>query len=317
MGYEFKQGVREAVGLLIGLIGPSGSGKTMSAMRLATGIVGPGNKFAIIDTESRRALHYADQFQFDHCELSAPFRPTVYAEAIKAADAAGYKAIVVDSCSHEWAGENGILDWHEEELQRMAGDDWKKREACKMAAWIKPKMSHKQMVQRLLQSKAHLILCFRAEEKIKMEKDATGKIQIIPQGWQPVCSKEMPYELTVSFLLHSDKPGIGQPIKLQEQHKSIFPTGKLLDESSGKAVAEWARGGVSPDPPLSTDTEKAEEVKAATQGQLKTIHMLMGKKGITDRERILEDLGGYCGRVIHSSKELTFEEAHGFIQANL
>ena len=32
----------------------------------------------------------------------------------------------------------------------MAGDDWKKREACKMAAWIKPKMAHKQMVQRLL-----------------------------------------------------------------------------------------------------------------------------------------------------------------------
>ena len=25
----------------------------------------------------------------------------------------------------------------EEELTRMAGDDWKKRESCKMASWIK------------------------------------------------------------------------------------------------------------------------------------------------------------------------------------
>ena len=302
MTYEFKKATREEVGLLIGLIGPSGSGKTFSAMRIAAGIVGEGNRFAVIDTENRRALHYADKFQFDHLELHPPFRPDTYAEAIKVADAAGYKAIVVDSCSHEWAGEGGILDWQEEELTRMAGNDYQKRDACKMAAWIKPKMSHKQMIQRLLQSKAYLILCFRAEEKIKMQKDEKGKMQIIPQGWQPVCSKEMPYELTVSFLLHSDKPGIGQPIKLQEQHKAIFPTGKLLDESAGKAVAEWAKGGISP--------------KLATSDQVKTIQIKMRERGIVERDAILADLTGFCGRQIKSSKELTFDEANDWIKAN-
>ena len=242
--YVFKQAKKEAVGLLIGLVGASGSGKTYSAMRLASGIVGKGNRFAVIDTEARRALHYADMFEFDHCELGSPFRPDNYANAIQAADKAGYKAIVVDSVSHEWAGEGGILDWQEEELTRMAGDDYRKRESCKMAAWIKPKMSHKQMVQRLLQVNSHLILCFRAEEKTKMEKDANGKMQIIPIGWQPVCSKELPYELTVSFLLTADKPGIPQPIKLQEQHKVMFPSGKLLCEESGVLVTEWAAGSV-------------------------------------------------------------------------
>lgn len=245
--YCFRPATRGAVGLLIGLIGPSGSGKTYSAMRLAAGIVGKEGRFAVIDTEARRALHYADTFAFDHCELNAPFRSAHYADAIQAADKAGYKAIVVDSCSHEWAGEGGVLDFQEEELTRMAGDDYKKREACKMAAWIKPKMQHKQMVQRLLQTKAHLIMCFRAEEKTKIEKvmkDGKEKTQIVPIGFQPVCSKELPYELTVSFLLSTDHPGIGLPIKLQEQHKIIFPTGKLIDESSGKAVSEWAAGGV-------------------------------------------------------------------------
>ena len=240
--YEFKEAKKEAVGLLIGLVGASGSGKTYSAMRLATGIVGKGNRFAVIDTESRRALHYADMFKFDHLELPAPFRPDSYANAIREADKAGYKAIVVDSCSHEWAGEGGILDWQEEELQRMAGDNYQKREACKMAAWIKPKMSHKQMVQKLLQVRSHLILCFRAEEKVKMEK-VDGKMQIVPIGWQPICSKEMPYELTISFLLTSDNPGIGKPIKLQEQHKVIFPSGQLISEKSGELASKWAAGG--------------------------------------------------------------------------
>jgi hypothetical protein len=213
-------------------------------MRLASGIVGKDNRFAVIDTESRRALHYADMFAFDYAELHPPFRPSAYAEAIQAADKAGYKAIVVDSMSHEWAGESGILDWQEEELQRMAGDDWKKREACKMASWIKPKMGHKQMVQRLLQVKGNLILCFRAEEKVKMEKDQNGKTVIVPQGWQPICSKELPYELTASFLLTPEKAGYPQPLKLQAQHKDLFPLDKQINEAAGEGVAKWAAGGV-------------------------------------------------------------------------
>ncbi len=241
MSFTFRPGVREQVTLLIGLIGCSGAGKTYTAMRLAKGICGD-KPFAVIDTEAGRAKHYADLFRFDHGDLKPPFRPEAYAEAIKSADEAGYKAIIVDSCSHEWSGEGGILDWQEEELTRMAGEDYHKREACKMAAWIKPKLGHKQMIQRLLQVRANLILCFRAEEKIEMKKDANGKMMIIPKGFQPVCSKEMPYELAVSFLLTPDKPGIPQPIKLQEQHKSLFPLDRQINEESGKRISEWALG---------------------------------------------------------------------------
>src|ERR1700677_907425 len=127
MPFEFKRAAREEVGLIIGLAGGTGSGKTFTAMTLAKGIAGT-KPFALIDTEAGRAKHYADRFLFDHGDLKPPFRPERYAEAILAADAAHYPVIVVDSCSHEWAGEGGILDWQEEELDRMAGDDWKKRE---------------------------------------------------------------------------------------------------------------------------------------------------------------------------------------------
>jgi len=251
MGFTFRPGVRENVGLLIGLVGSSGSGKTFSAMRLASGISG-GKPFAVIDTEARRALHYADRFKFDHGELRAPFRPDAYAEAIKAADAAGYPVIVVDNMSHEHYGEGGLLEWHDEQLDefvkramsRSQGQaEWQLREVHGQRAWIEPKMSHKRMVQRLLQVRAHLILCFRAEEKTKIAKDKRGKTQITNAGWQPITEKNLPYELTCSLLMTDEKPGHPTPMKLQEQHKHLFPSSEAISEESGRLIAEWASGG--------------------------------------------------------------------------
>lgn len=256
--FTFRPAVRENVGLLIGLAGGTGSGKTKSAFRLASGIAGD-KPFAVIDTEARRALHYASEHKFDHGELRAPFSPDAYAQAIKAADEAGYPVIVVDSASHEHAGDGGLLDMHETELERMAGDNWQKREACKMAAWIKPKTQHKAMVNKLLQVRAHLILCFRAEEKIEMQR-IDGKMQMVPKktrtgkdGWVPICEKNLPFEMTASFLLTSDRPGIPQPIKLEAQHRHLFPEGKEIDEASGRALAAWAAGGKAA-PVLSSST---------------------------------------------------------------
>ncbi len=243
--FTFRPAKRENVSLLIGLAGGTGSGKTYSAMRLATGLAG-GKPFAVIDTEARRALHYADRFNFDHGELHAPFRPAAYADAIEAAAAAGYGVILVDSFSHEHAGDGGLLDWHEEEYARLGG-----RDAVKMTAWIKPKMAHKAMVSRLLQVDAHLILCFRAEEKLDIVRNPeTGKTEIVPKksltgldGWVPIAEKTLPYELTLSFLLTADQPGIPKPIKLQEQHRPFFALDKPVSEETGIALAAWAAGG--------------------------------------------------------------------------
>lgn len=266
MAFTFRPAKREAVGLLIGLAGASGSGKTYSALRLAKGLAN-GKPFCLIDTEAGRAKHYADRFAFDHGDLHAPFSPAAYAEAIGAADEAGYPVIVVDSASHEHAGEGGILDMQEAELHRMAGDDWKKREAVKMASWVKPKMEHKRMVQKLLQVRAHLILCFRAEAKIEMVKGEGGRMVVQPKqtltsldGWIPICEKSLPFELTASFLLLPDAPGIPRAIKLQEQHREFFPAGKPITEAAGASLGAWAAGGVAvaPKPAASASTGTPE-----------------------------------------------------------
>ena len=245
---KFTRGKRESVGLWINLIGGTGSGKSFSAMRLASGIAGD-KPFAVIDTENRRALHYADQFVFDHAELRAPFTPDAYAEAIIEADRAGYPVIVVDSGTHVWAGDGGVLDMQEAEFERMGG-----RESAKMASWIKPKMAHKHMVSKMLQIKAHLILCLRAEQKIEMVKK-DGKMVVQPKqsltgldGWLPVCDKNLPFEATCSFLLLADRPGLPHPIKLQEQHKAIFPLDTPITEQSGRRLSAWASGATKAAP---------------------------------------------------------------------
>lgn len=242
MSFIFKPAVREQTSLIIVFSGPSGGGKTKSALRLATGLAN-GGKIAFIDTENGRGLHYADQFKYDYCELSEPFSPARYADAIKSADDAGYAVIVLDSFSHSWNGSGGCQDMHDAVLDRMAGSDWNKRERLNVTAWGEPKQEHKRMMQHLLQTRAHIILCLRAEEKIKMVKDEKGKIQIVPIGWQPICEKNVPFEATVSCLLLDEKPGVPVPIKLQDQHKHAFPEGRQINEETGKALAAWAAGG--------------------------------------------------------------------------
>lgn len=246
MTFTFRPAVRANVPLLLGLAGGTGSGKTMTALLLARGIAGT-EPFYVIDTENGRALHYADDFKFEHGELHAPFRPARYADAIAAAEGAGAKVIVVDSMSHEWAGDGGILDWHEEEYARLGG-----RDAVKMTAWIKPKMSHRKFVTRLLQVRAHVILCFRAAERVEMVKDKDGKTQVVPKrtltgldGWVPITEKDLPFELTLSALLTADAPGVPKPIKLPEPLRAFLPLDQKITEAAGVQLAAWAAGGAS------------------------------------------------------------------------
>lgn len=303
--FTFKKAAREQVGLLIGVVGESGSGKTFSALRLATGMSG-GAPFALIDTEAGRAKHYAGEFSFDHGDLRAPFRPDSYSDAIEAADKAGYPVIVVDSMSHVWAGDGGVLDWQEDELDRMAGDDWKKREACKMAAWIKPKMSHKRMVQKLLQVRAHLILCFRSEPKVEIVRE-DGKTKIVPKqsitgldGWIPVCEKNLPYELTASFLMHAASPGVPRPIKLQAQHRPFVSLDQPITEETGRGLAAWAAGGAPPPDAAGSPRSRLlaslhdsalagpEQLRSAWQSLTKAERQMIGEDGLKDLQALAQ-----------------------------
>lgn len=255
-GYMFRPAIWEPVGLMLGLGGPSGSGKTYSGMRIASGIVGSGNRFAVIDTENKRSRYYVKYFSFDVVDLVPPYRPDNYFGAIEAAIKRGYKAIIVDSMSHEHAGEGGVLEWQAEELNTLVErakkrepntPDWELEKRLGPKSWIEPKMSRKKTIQKLLfaSTSIPIIVCFRAEEKLfikKIKKDGREETIFVTE-WAPVCGKEYPYEMTAFLMLSYDKPGYPQALKLQEQHKHLFPPDKQITEDCGKRIAEWAKGG--------------------------------------------------------------------------
>jgi len=278
--FEAKPAVRESVPLLVGLMGCSGSGKTFSALRLATGIqsVVGGDIFGI-DTEARRMLHYADQFKFKHIEFNAPFGSLDYLAAIEHCIKQGAKVIVIDSMTHEHSGPGGYLLTQDAEVERMAGNDYAKRERVKMAAWIKPSALRQRMITGILQMNANFVFCFRAKEKTKPVKG--GGIQEL--GFMPIAGEELLFEQTVNCLLppksngvpqwRSDQVGERMMMKLPKQFEGIFPEGKVIDEATGAALATWARGGsaapVSPQPPAGaadnlTDDLMAWDSKLAT-----------------------------------------------------
>lgn len=279
MTFHFAPAVRDNVSLLIALAGASGSGKTLSGLKIARGLAGgDDSKIAFIDTEAGRGKHYAvaagekpsaDRFAFQYGELRPPFSPEAYAEAIKAADEQGFAVIIVDSCSHEYESEGGLHDLHDElvaaavqksrataEQKGWQFDEARARDAASVGAWNEPKRRHKRFVGRLLQSRAHLILCLRADEKIRIEKvkDDRGRERTVivqpkdmkpEERWVPICEKRFMYEMTLSLVLTPAQPGIPIPIKLQAQHREAVPTDKHLSENTGKLLNEWARGGTA------------------------------------------------------------------------
>jgi hypothetical protein len=235
VSFSFAPAKREQVSLLIALAGASGSGKTFSALRLAKGMA-PSGKIAFLDTEARRGLHYAEQFQFMHADMRPPFRPDRFIEGIRAAESSGAEVVIIDSFSHEYDGEGGIMDW---------ADDLERNGTKSPGNWKIPKGAHKKLMNALLQCRASIIFCLRADEKIRIARE-NGKTVVEPLGWMPICEKRFMFEMTASFTLTPDRPGVPNfslPHKLQSQHRSMFSDREPIGEASGEALAAWARGG--------------------------------------------------------------------------
>jgi hypothetical protein len=265
MSFQFRPAIRENVGLLIALAGASGSGKTFSALRLAQGMA-DGKPIAFIDTEARRGLHYADKFKFLHADMRPPFRPENFVEGIRAAEKSGAGVVIIDSFSHEYDGEGGIMDWADELAEKGVKSP---------GNWKEPKGAHKRLMQALLQVRCHLIFCLRADEKIEIVRE-NGKIAVKPLGWMPICEKRFMYEMTASFTLIPSDPGKPQfalPHKLQDQHRGFFPQGKPIDEAAGKALAEWARGGAK-------QPEKPETVGDILDASMPPIYPFIDADGV-------------------------------------
>jgi hypothetical protein len=243
MSFTFRPAKRENTPLIVGLAGPTKSGKTFSAHRLAVGLA-QGAPVAMINAEGAKGHQYSDRFTYLFVDLEAPYRPAKYTEALKAALALKPRpaVVIIDSLSHMHDGPGGVLEYHETELDRLAGNDYKKRERSTWTAWIKPKADENQFIYTMLSADCHLILCFRAKEKLKIVK---GK-DPIDLGWQPIAGERVAFETIFTLVLPPHSKGVPDLSlsEMREPFDTIVPQGPL-SEATGTALARWATGGAN------------------------------------------------------------------------
>lgn len=293
MSFEIKPATRQGIKPLIGMYGRSGSGKTMSALYLARGLVGSKGRVCLVDSESGRGSIFADIIPggYSVVEIDPPFFPERYQEAIDLAVSQA-DCVVVDSMSHEHNGEGGVLDMQEAELDRMAGkDNWEKREKCKMASWIKPKMEHKKFIQHLLRLPCGLICCLRGEEKTHMIKE-DGKNKVITDQYSsPLFDQRFLFELLINFetIAKDGKGGYVIPRKITHPSVAALLPGEneQISIKTGEALAAWCKApGGAPASKPATDIaavkrELWELTKEKHRGDKKVL-----QQWVTDELRI-------------------------------
>ncbi len=263
--------VRKAIPALIALWGFSDSGKTYSALRLARGLVGPSGKIVMIDTENGRALIYADQFQFDHIDLQPPFTPERYSAAYAAAREAGAQAIIVDSGSHVWEGDGGVLDMADRSSSKG------------IQKWKAPKTAYKRMNNALWRSPVHMIFCLRAKEKFLQIKDDKGKDTIVSAGHVAITDSRFVYEMTVAVHMESGSRKPLSPVKMPAGMPAAIVPGEFITEQAGQQIAAYLAGGQVVDSAAEEIQAKGREVAAEGTVALRTWWNALTK---TDKARI-------------------------------
>lgn len=230
MALQLKKATRKQVKLRLNISAPSGAGKTYSALRMAYGIVGNWDKIAVIDTENRSASLYSHLGDFFTIDLTPPFSPERYIEAIKACEEGGIECCIIDSSSHEWNGAGGCIEMNEILAQtKYKSNTW--------SAWNETTPKHDRFVNTVLQSPMHIITCTRSKTETIQEGGKVKKVgmkDIQREGWE--------YELTVSLNLDRDSH-LATPSK---DRTGLFE-GKmpfLITEKTGEEIKAWCETGV-------------------------------------------------------------------------
>ena len=221
----FVKAKKEKIWTKVLLGGSSGSGKTYSALRLATGLAKKcGSGIAAIDTEAGRIRYYANEFDFSDMQLTEPFTPEKYIEAINDAVSSGFKVLIIDSISHEW---NYCVDIHD----KMPGNSW--------TNWSKVTPRHDAFMEKILQAPIHIIATVRGkDEYVLEEKNGKQTPKKVGLGFKQRDGVE--YNYTATF-------DIAQDTHIAEATKDnthIFEGRyEVLTEKDGEALYDWANTG--------------------------------------------------------------------------
>lgn len=228
---QLQKATRKKVKLRLNLSAPSGAGKTYSSLLMAKGLVGDWTKIAVIDTENGSASLYEHLGPFNAIDLTPPFTPERYIQAIDTCIAAGMECIIIDSSTHEWSGAGGCLEANDKlAAAKYRGNTW--------SAWNETTPRHDAFVNKVLQCPVHVITCTRSKTDTVMTDDKkvkkVGMKDIQRDGWE--------YELTVSLNIDRDTH-----TAIASKDRTELFDGKqpfVITEATGQMIREWCEKGV-------------------------------------------------------------------------
>ncbi len=225
---ELRKSTRTRSKMKLGLQGPSGSGKTYSALLLAHGLTNDWSKVAVIDTENGSADLYADLGNYQVLQLTKPFTPERYVQALETCEKQGMEVIIIDSVSHEWEGSGGILETH----GNMPGNSF--------ANWSKVTPRHNALIQKILQCSSHVVATIRSKQDYVLN-DKNGKMVPEKVGLKGVTREGFDYELTIVFDI-----GMTHQAICSKDRTGMFMDKPpiVISENTGKRILKWCDNGV-------------------------------------------------------------------------
>jgi len=221
---QLQTAQRKRAKIKLGLQGPSGSGKTYSALLIASGLTGDYSKVAVIDTENHSAELYSHLGAYNVLNLSGPFTPEKYIQAIEVCEKAGMEVVIIDSATHEW---ENLLEYHSS-LQGNSFTNWSK---------ITPR--HNAFIQRILQSPCHIISTIRTKQDYVLN-EKNGRMAPEKVGLKSVQRDGLEYEFTLVFDLDMKNNAVAS----KDRTGLYFgkPEMKLTAET-GKQILDWCLKG--------------------------------------------------------------------------
>lgn len=247
---QLKQRERKQVRLRLGLSGASGFGKTKSALLLAYGMTQDWSKIAVIDTENSSASLYSDLGNYNVLDLSIPYSPERYIQAIELCEKSGISVIIIDSITHEWSGTGGCLEIHEKLGGRF--QDW---------SLVTPR--HQAFINKILQSSCHIITTARRKVDYSLDVGSNGKTIVVKHGTKEITREGFEYELTVNFELINDK----HLVKASKDRTGLFMNQPefIITPKIGKRILNWCNEGTSLQPGEEvTHVQKSEKHEEVT-----------------------------------------------------
>lgn len=249
-----RKAQRKVTKARVGITGPSGSGKTLSALLMAYGMTGDWDKIGLIDTENQSANLYAETVkagvhipEFDKIDLDPPYTTEKYIEAIKEFEDHGTEVLIIDSLSHAWAGEGGLLE-QKDNLSKGKNS---------FAAWGELTPKQNRMVETILKSKCHIFTTMRSKTEYVLEANEKGKQVPRKVGMAPVQRDGLEYEFTLVMDLTADHVA-----SVSKDRTGLFDGQYFIPTvETGKQLAEWLESGekiITPDMVIKAQTKWVE-----------------------------------------------------------